>query len=93
MLDAAFSIASLAAVAAWIGLAAATVLKPGGWRQWLLLVSGRLIPLGLCVAYVVALSSYWGSAPGGGLLVTVVRRRAVLGPGQAAGCLDALPGL
>jgi Domain of unknown function (DUF4281) len=61
-----FSMASLAAVAAWIGLAVAAAITPGRARDALLLVAGRAVPLALCVLYVILLATHWGSAPGGG---------------------------
>lgn len=61
-----FSWASLAAVAAWIGLAMAAATTPGRARNALLVAGGRVVPLALCALYVVLLASHWGAAPGGG---------------------------
>lgn len=61
-----FSIVNLLAVAGWIGLAIATPLKPGAVRDFILLASGRWVPVLLCVAYATFLAHYWGSTPGGG---------------------------
>ena len=66
MPEAAFSIVSLAAILAWIGLAAAASIRPGKIRRALLLFGGRGVPILLCVAYVAFLARYWGSTPGGG---------------------------
>ena len=61
-----FSLASLAAVAAWIGLAVAAAIAPGRAREGLLLVAGRVVPLALCVLYAILLVTHWRAAPGGG---------------------------
>ena len=61
-----FSLVNLAAVSGWIGLVIASAMRPGGVRHVVLLVSGRWVPIGLCVAYAVFLAGSWGSAPGGG---------------------------
>lgn len=66
MTDTAFSFVSLAAVVGWIGLAFATPMRVGALRDTILLTSGRVIPVLLCVAYVAFLVQYWGSTPGGG---------------------------
>jgi Domain of unknown function (DUF4281) len=61
-----FAVASLVAVTAWIGLAIAAAINFGRARTALLLVAGRVVPLGLCALYVILLAAHWGSAPGGG---------------------------
>lgn len=61
-----FSAASLTAVIAWIGLAAAAILRAGRVRAHLLLIAGRWVPGALCLLYVVVLVQNWSSAPGGG---------------------------
>lgn len=61
-----FSIASLAAITAWIGLGVAALLSAGRLRAALLVVAGRAVPLGLCLLYAHLLISHWGSAAGGG---------------------------
>jgi hypothetical protein len=61
-----FLIVSLAAFSGWIGLAIASLLRPGVVRTVILAASGRLIPILLCVAYASFLARYWGSTVGGG---------------------------
>jgi hypothetical protein len=61
-----FSIGSLAAIAAWLGLALAAAAPPGNLRQRLLLVAGLIVPMALCLLYAYLLVVHWGSAPGGG---------------------------
>jgi hypothetical protein len=61
-----FSIGSLAAMAAWVGLGLAAVAPPGKVRQRLLLAAGRIVPVALCLLYAYLLVIHWGSAPGGG---------------------------
>jgi Domain of unknown function (DUF4281) len=80
-----FSMASLTAVAAWIGLAVAAAISAGRARDALLLVAGRVVPLALCALYVVLLATHWGSAPGGGFstLAAVLALFAV--PGKMLG--------
>ena len=46
-------------------LAFGVVAPAGHWRNALLWLGGRLIPLALCLVYAVLLARYWGSAPGG----------------------------
>jgi Domain of unknown function (DUF4281) len=80
-----FSLASLAAVVAWVGLAVAAAIKPGRVRGALLLLAGRAVPLVLCVLYVILLATHWGAAPGGGFssLAAVLALFAV--PGKMLG--------
>ncbi len=66
MPDAVFSLASITAMSAWVGLAVAALLTPGTARRGLLWLCGRGVPLALALAYVAALWRYWGTAPGGG---------------------------
>lgn len=61
-----FSLVSIVAMAAWLGLAVAAPLRAGKARANILFVSGRVAPVLLCAAYVVFLAQYWGSTPGGG---------------------------
>ena len=66
MPDNAFSLVSITAMAAWLGLGVATLLPASAARRTILFISGRAAPLILCAAYVVFLVQYWGSTPGGG---------------------------
>ncbi len=61
-----FSIVNLIAIAGWIGLAIASLMRPGPLREVILRASGRWAPILLCLAYAVFLSLSWGSTPGGG---------------------------
>lgn len=61
-----FSIGSLTAIAAWLGLALGAAAPPGNLRQRLLLFAGRFVPVVLCLVYAYLLVIHWGSAPGGG---------------------------
>ena len=60
-----FEFASLIAIAGWVLLVIALLLRPGVARNALLFTAGRVAPLLLCLIYLVVLVSYWGSAPGG----------------------------
>lgn len=60
-----FSVGSLVAIVAWLGLGAAAAVPPGNLRRCLLLVAGRVVPMVLCLVYAYLLIIHWGSAPGG----------------------------
>ncbi len=62
--DQLFQIASQAAMTGWV-LIAAGLFSPARWAARLLFIGGRVLPLGLCVAYTVAVLFWWGTAPGG----------------------------
>jgi len=64
--ESAFSLVSVVAMAAWLGLAVAAPLRTGTARANILFISGRVAPVLLCAAYVVFLAQYWGTTPGGG---------------------------
>lgn len=59
-----FQIASQAAMAGWVLLVAGLYL-PSRRAALVLFVGGRVIPLGLCLAYAAAILAWWGDAPGG----------------------------
>jgi hypothetical protein len=81
----AFSIVSIAAMAAWLGLAVATPLPAGRARDTLLFFSGRVAPLLLCAAYVMFLAQYWGSTPGGGFRSLEAVQILFAAPGKMLG--------
>lgn len=60
-----FQLVSTGALVGWVLLVVAVLLRPGAWRERLLLAGGRVIPLLLCAAYAALLVMHWGSAPGG----------------------------
>lgn len=61
-----FSIGSLMAIAAWLGLGLAAAAPPGKLRQHLLVTAGRIVPMALCLLYAYLLVIHWGTSPGGG---------------------------
>jgi Domain of unknown function (DUF4281) len=65
MTDSVFSAVSLAAITGWLGLAVASLLRNGSARKFLLLASGRMIPLALCLTYGAVLLWFWGTTSGG----------------------------
>ena len=62
--DQLFQIASQSAMTGWV-LIGTGLFLPARWATRVLFFGGRVIPLGLCLAYAVAVFSWWGSAPGG----------------------------
>lgn len=64
--DTAFSIVSILAMGAWLGLAVAALLQTSRIRGTILFIAGRIASVVLCAAYVFFLVNYWGSTPGGG---------------------------
>jgi hypothetical protein len=61
-----FDVANLTAMVGWLLLVGSLFMAAqGAWAQRLRAVSGRAIPLALCVGYAVALFAARGSAPGG----------------------------
>ncbi|WP_157197710.1 MULTISPECIES: ABA4-like family protein [Methylomonas] len=85
MPESAFSIVSIAAMAAWLGLAVAAPLRAGRTRENILFVSGRVAPLLLCTAYVAFLARYWGSTPGGGFQSLEAVQILFAAPGKMLG--------
>jgi hypothetical protein len=83
--ESAFSIVSIAAIAAWLGLAIATLLRAGRARDTILFFSGRVAPLLLCAAYVMFLAQYWGSTPGGGFRSLEAVQILFAAPGKMLG--------
>ena len=61
--DQLFQMASAPMALAW-ALLCVGLLGPVRWQSAALLIGGRLLPLVLCVGYVIVLASSWG-APGG----------------------------
>lgn len=66
MSEVAFSLAGIASICAWFGLGIAAAVAPGLARTRLLLVSGRVVPVGLCILYIYLLVAHWGPVPDGG---------------------------
>lgn len=60
-----FSVVSVLATVAWLGLAVSASLRAGRARAILLFISGRIAPILLCAVYVIVLVMHWGSTPGG----------------------------
>lgn len=85
MPETAFSLVSLAAIAGWLGLAIASPMRSGPVRDAILLASGRLLPILLCVVYVAFLTLYWGSAPGGGFQSLATVQVLFSAPGKMLG--------
>ena len=66
MAEAIFSLAGLVSISAWLGLGAAAAIAPGLAGTRLLLICGRVVPLGLCILYTYLLVAHWGPVPDGG---------------------------
>ena len=62
--DQLFQVANQGAVVGWLLLGAGLFL-PGRWRARVLFLGGRLVPLALCLAYVVVMAFAWGNRRGG----------------------------
>jgi hypothetical protein len=85
MAETAFSIVSIAAILGWMGLVVAAALRPGPVRAAILFCSGRVVPVLLCIAYVVFLGHYWGSTPGGGFQSLEAVQILFAAPGKMLG--------
>ena len=59
-----FQAASQWAMAGWVLLAAGLFLPPS-WSARVLFFGGRVVPLGLCIAYLAAVLYWWGDNAGG----------------------------
>jgi Domain of unknown function (DUF4281) len=64
-IDEIFVLANRFAIAAWV-LLVIGLFAPPAWSKRALFIAGRVMPVVLCVGYVIALVNGWGSAPGGG---------------------------
>ena len=85
LLDFAFTGVSLAAVAAWLMLALACVMRTGAARSLILFAAGRGVPIFLCVVYLVVLVRHWGSTPGGGFQSLTGVQLLFAAPGKMLG--------
>jgi hypothetical protein len=59
-----FTVANQWALAGW-GLLVAGLFLPQRWASPVLFFGGRVVPLGLCLAYLVAVLHWWGDSAGG----------------------------
>lgn len=80
-----FAFCSNLAIAAWLGLGGAVLLSKGPWRERLLFIAGRVVPLGLCLVYALVLVGYWGTAPGGGFASLASVQLLFVAPGKMLG--------
>lgn len=85
MPEIAFSLVSISAMTAWLGLAVATPLRAGRARENILFICGRAVPVLLCVAYVVFLAQYWGTTSNGGFQSLVAVQALFAAPGKMLG--------
>jgi hypothetical protein len=81
MLETLFSIVNTLAALGWIGLVIAATIKPSKVRQLVLLVSGRWVPILLCIAYLGFLVQFWGTAPDGGFQTLQAVQNLFASPG------------
>lgn len=75
--DAMFGFANAVAALAWLALAASPARAP--WTRVVRRITGRVVPLGLALAYVALLAAHWGAPGGFGSLEQVRQLFAALG--------------